>query len=181
MNVAPRPEHYGVIAEFTQADALISAAERAHEAGYRRMDGFSPVPLHGLSEALGQPYTKLPWVVFAFGIIGGCSAYALQYWTSVIDYPLNIGGRPLHSWPSFIPVTFEVIVLFAAFAAVIGLFFSSRLPRPHHALFNVDGFERATEDRFFLLIEAKDEKFDLDSTRAFLEGLGPDRVTEVRY
>lgn len=175
------PKTYGLLAEFTTSRRLIEAAQNARDAGYQNMDGFSPVPVHGLSEALGQPYTRLPWAVFTCGLLGGAGAYALQYWTSAIDYPLNIGGRPLHSWPSFIPVTFEVTVLLAAFAAVFGLFFACRLPRPHHALFNAEGFERATEDRFFLCIEAKDPQFDTETTRVFLESLRPDRVQEVHY
>ncbi len=168
---------YGVLAEFSNADRLIEAADQARQAGYAKMDAYSPIPVHGLSEALGQPDTKLPWAVFAAGLMGGTGGYLLQWWTSTIDYPLNIGGRPFHSWPSFIPVTFELIILCAAFAAVFGLFIANRLPKPHHPLFAVDGFERATRDRFYLCIEADDPKFV--EARAFLESLQPNQVWEV--
>lgn len=168
---------YGVLAEFSDQERLIHAADQARQAGYVRMDAYSPIPVHGLSEALGQPDTKLPWVVFASGLMGGIGGYLLQWWTSAVDYPLNVGGRPLHSWPSFIPVTFELIILFAAFAAVFGLFIANRLPKPHHPLFAVDGFERATRDRFFLCIESEDPKFD--EARAFLESLDANEVWEV--
>jgi hypothetical protein len=168
---------YGVLAEFETQERLLEVAEQAYAAGFRSMDAYSPIPVHGLSEALGQPDTKLPWAVFAGGLFGGSGGYLLQWWTSAVDYPLNIGGRPLHSWPSFIPVTFELIILCAAFAAVFGLFIASRLPKPHHPLFAIEGFERATQDRFYLCIESDDAKYA--DARAFLESLKPTEVWEV--
>lgn len=168
---------FGILAEFDDQKRLLEVAEQARSAGFSRMDAYSPIPVHGLSEALGQRDTKLPWVVFASGLAGGMGGYLLQWWTSTIDYPLNVGGRPLHSWPSFIPVTFELIILFAAFAAVFGLFIASRLPKPHHPLFAIEGFERATQDRFYLCIESDDPRYA--QARGFLESLAPNQIWEV--
>ena len=170
---------YGLMAEFENSDELLSAAEGAHSAGYRQMDAYSPMPIHGLAEALGFGKPKLPLLVLLGGIIGAACGYGLQYYTSVIDYPINIGGRPLHSWPAFIPVTFELTILFAAFAAVFGMLALNGLPMPYHPVFNLESFKRATRDRFFLCIEAKDEQFDLEGTRAFLEDQKPIEVSEV--
>lgn len=175
------PLHFGYIAEFSSAPELVEAAGRAYHAGYRQMDAYSPFPIHGLSEALGQRPTVLPWLVFAGGLIGGFAGYMLQFWTSAIDYPLNVGGRGLNSWPAFIPITFECIVLFAAFAAVLGMFAMNGLPRPHHPIFSAKNFERASVDRFFLCIEATDPLFDPVVTRRFLEGLNPHAVSEVEH
>ena len=170
---------YGLMAEFDNSDDLLSAAEGAHSAGYRQMDAYSPMPIHGLAEALGFRKPKLPLLVLLGGITGAVCGYGLQYYTSVIDYPINIGGRPLHSWPAFIPVTFELTILFAAFAAVFGMLALNGLPMPYHPVFNLESFKRATRDRFFLCIETKDEQFDLEGTRAFLEGQKPIEVSEV--
>jgi hypothetical protein len=170
---------YGLMAEFDNSDDLLSAAEGAHSAGYRQMDAYSPMPIHGLAEALGFRKPKLPLLVLLGGITGAVCGYGLQYYTSVIDYPINIGGRPLHSWPAFIPVTFELTILFAAFAAVFGMLALNGLPMPYHPVFNLESFKRATRDRFFLCIETKDEQFDLEETRAFLEGQKPIEVSEV--
>ena len=173
------PGLYGLLAEFDNPDDLLRAADAAYAAGYRRMDAYTPFPVEGLSEAIGFHHTRLPWIVLAGGIIGGLSGYFLQYYTSVIDYPLNIGGRPLHSWPAFIPVTFETTILGAALSAVLGMLALNGLPMPYHPVFHVPQFELASRNRFFLCIEARDPKFDLDQTRAFLETLGCRGIAEA--
>jgi hypothetical protein len=170
---------YGLLAEFTDPNALVAAAARAVEAGYARLDAFTPFPVEGLAEVIGFRENKLPTLVFAGGIAGAFAGYGLQYWVSVLAYPLNVGGRPYHSWPSFIPVTFEMTILVAAFTAVLGMLALNGLPMPYHPLFNAPGFERATRDRFFLLIEARDPKFDPEATARFLRSLEPREVVEV--
>ena len=170
---------YGLMAEFDSPSDLLAAALRAHEEGYRRMDAYSPFPVHGLAEAIGFKRTLVPLLVLLGGAVGGIGGYALQYWISVIDYPLNVGGRPLHSWPAFIPVTFELTILVAALAAVLGMLALNGLPRPHHPVFNVSAFELATRNRFFLCIEATDPKFDGRETRHFLQSLKAQVVYEV--
>lgn len=170
---------HGIIAEFRSAEELLHAARRAREAGYTQMDAYSPFPLHGLSEAIGFEDHKVPWTVFIAGVIGAIAGFSLQYYISVVDYPLNVGGRPLLSWPAFIPVTFETTVLFAAFGAFIGMLVFNGLPQPYHPIFNAPRFERASQDRFFLCIEAKDPLFDRTKTRQFLESLGASLVSEV--
>lgn len=170
---------YGLVAEFDQVEALESAADRSREAGYRTMDAYTPYPVEGLDDRLGMSQTRLGWIVLAAGIVGALGGFFLQYYANVIFYPLNIGGKPLNSWPNFIVITFEITVLLSAFTA--GLFMLGRngLPRPYHPIFNTPNFAAATRDRFFLCIEASDERFDPDETRTFLEGLGPVRVSEV--
>jgi hypothetical protein len=177
--MAEAPDIYGLLAEFGDAESLRSAAAVARAAGYRRVDAFTPMPVEGLAEALGKTYTRIPTITFVGGLVGAISGYALQYYVSVIAYPLNVGGRPLHSWPAFIPVTFEMTVLCAALAAVLGMLALNGLPRPHHPLFNVDAFKLASRDRFFLAIEARDAAFDLEETRHFLHNLSPRQVWEV--
>jgi hypothetical protein len=173
------PTLYGLMAEFDNPNDLVAAARRAHGAGYRRLDAYTPFPIEELHEALDVHHTKVPLMVLIGGIVGGLTGYGLQYWVAVIAYPLNIGGRPLHSWPSFVPVTFEMTVLFAALTAVFGMLAMNQLPRPYHPVFNAPRFEMATRDRFFLCIEARDPKFDGDATRRFLESFGPREVTDV--
>jgi len=170
---------YGLVAGFDSAQALVAAAEKARDAGYKRMDAYSPFPIEGLMDALGHRTTALPLVVLLGGIIGGLGGYLLQYYTATQTYPLNVGGRPLHSWPMFIPVTFECTVLGAALAAVFGMLGLNGLPQPYHPLFHVERFALASRDRFFLAIRAVDAKFDLVQTRTFLESLGAREVTEV--
>jgi hypothetical protein len=170
---------YGLMAEFDDAESLLSAARRAHAAGYRRMDAYSPLPVEGLTEALGVRQTRVPLIVLLGGISGCLGGFFLQYWISVLDYPINVGGRPLNSWPSFIPVTFELTILASALSAVIGLLALCRLPWPHHPVFNLPRFERVTQDRFFLCIERQDPRFHPEETRRFLGELGARGIHDV--
>jgi hypothetical protein len=170
---------FGLLAEFVEAENLVAAARRVHEAGYRRVECYSPLPVEGLAEAIGFHRSRMPLVVLIGGIVGGLAGFALQYYTTVVAYPLNIGGRPLFSWPSFVPVVFEMTVLFAALSAVLGMLAMNGLPRPHHPLFGIPSFDRATQDRFFLCVLSVDPMYHPISTRQFLEGLGPVEVTDV--
>lgn len=176
-----RPPIHGLMAEFENPTELVLAAHRAHEAGYRRMDGYTPFPVEGLSEAIGFKKDRVALVVLIGGILGGLSGYLMQYWISVVSYPLNVGGKPLHSWPAFIVVTFEMTVLFAGLAGVFGMLALNGLPMPYHPVFNVPRFALATRDRFFLCIEARDPKFDRVETRRFLESLGGREIAEVPH
>ncbi|MCI0488274.1 MAG: DUF3341 domain-containing protein [Blastocatellia bacterium] len=169
---------YGLMAEFDNPTEIVAAAHRAYEEGYRNMDAFTPFPIEELSEAIGFHHNRLPLIVLIGGIVGCLGGYLLQYWVAVIEYPLNIGGRPFHSWPAFIPITFETTVLVAALSAVFGMLALNGLPRPHHPVFNVPNFKLASRDHFFLCIESKDPKFDRKQTRQFLEGLGG-KVSDV--
>ena len=171
---------HGVMAEFATPEELLEAAEKARAAGFAKLDAYAPYPVEGLSEALGLKRTWVPQITLLGGILGGCAGFGLQYWASVIVYPLNIGGRPLNSWPAFIPVTFETTVLGAATFAVIGMLALNKLPQPHHPVFNVERFAaHASSDRFFLCIEAGKGSFDGAEARKFLEGLKPASVAEV--
>lgn len=173
------PVLYGVMAEFEDPNDVIAAARRAYEEGYRRMNAYSPYPIEELSEAIGFHKTILPLIVLIGGIVGGIGGYLLQYYVHVIDYPLNIGGKPLHSWPAFIPITFECTVLVAAFSAVLGMLALNKLPQPYHPVFNNPRFALATSDRFFLVIEANDPKFDREEVANFLQSTNPYEVTDV--
>jgi len=169
---------YGLVAEFESDAELKRAAEKAYEHGYRKMDGFTPFPIEGLAEALGKK-TRIPLLVLLGGILGGSSAYFMEWFANVVSYPINVGGRPLHSWPAFIPITFELTVLGASLTAFFASFALNGLPQPYHPMFNLPEFERASQDRFFLCIESADTLFDRGQTRAFLEKLGPLMVAEV--
>jgi hypothetical protein len=175
----PSPGIYGLVAEFDTAEGVLEAAEKAHAEGYRTMDAYTPIPIHGLDEALGFKPTRLPWLILAGGLSGAAGLFLFQTWVNVVDYPMNIGGRPYFSWPSFIPVTFEGMVLFASFAAVFGLIAVCGFPQPYHPVANAPRFERASSDLFFLCIESRDPHYDATQTRKFLEGLGAQAVTEV--
>jgi Protein of unknown function (DUF3341) len=172
---------YGLLAEFEDPAALVEATARAHAAGYRRLDAYSPFPIEELAEALHFHDRRVALIVLLGGIFGGIGGYLLQYWISAVDYPLNVGGRPLHSWPAFIPVTFETTVLCAAIAAVLGMLGLNGLPMPYHPVFNVPRFALASRDQFFLCIEAVDPHFDRAITRRFLERLDPLSVSEVEH
>jgi hypothetical protein len=176
-----RPPIHGLLAEFTEPNELIAATRATCEAGYTRIDAYTPYPIEELSEALHLRRTRLPILVLLGGIIGGCAGFALQYWVATIAYPLNIGGRPFNSWPAFIPITFETTVLVAAAFAVLGMLALNGLPMPYHPVFNVPRFALASRDRFFLCIEATDPLFDREGTRRFLERLVPRTVSEVDH
>jgi hypothetical protein len=175
---APSPL-FGVMAEFDDPNALVEATRRAYAVGYRKMDAYSPFPVEELTDALGIRNTHVPLIVLIGAVVGACAGYGLQFRTATMAYPLNIGGRPFHSWPAFIPVTFETTVLFAALAGVIGMLALNGLPQPYHPVFNVPRFALATRDRFFLCIESEDPMFDRVGTRRFLEELTPREVSDV--
>jgi len=170
---------HGIMAEFREPEELLKAAKAAYHNGYRKMEAYSPYEIHGVAEAIGFHKTRVPLVVLLGGICGGLTAYGMQWFSAVIHYPLNVGGRPLHSWPSFIPITFELTVLFASISAVIGMLAMNGLPKPYHPVFNAPGFKLASQTRFFLCIEAEDPQFRLDEVRTFLMSLGPVSVVEV--
>lgn len=170
---------YGVMAEFDNPRDLVAAAKKTYAAGYRRINGYSPYPIEELSEAIGFTHTSLPLIVLIGGVLGGLAGFFMQYWMEVIDYPLNVGGKPLNSWPAFIPITFEMTVLCAAFAAVFGMLALNKLPQPYHPVFNAPNFALATRDRFFLVIEANDPMFKAEEVRAFMRELDAKDVTDV--
>jgi Protein of unknown function (DUF3341) len=175
-----RSHIYGVVAEFLTEHDLIHAVEKTREAGYRRIEAYTPFPAEGLYEALALKRNNVPLITLIGGLTGGLGGFFFQLWVSAVAYPVNIGGRPLNSWPAFIPVTFELTVLGAALSAVFGMLALNGLPRPHHPLFNVNRFvKHATSDRFFLCIEARDPKFSLSESARFLKGLNAVHVDEV--
>jgi hypothetical protein len=177
--VSPAVPLYGVIAEFESPAALIEAARQARAAGYRKMDAYTPYPIEELAHALDLPRTKLPLLVFLGGALGCATGLGMQWFATVVHYPLNVGGRPLASWPSYVPITFELTVLFAAIVAVLGMLGLNGLPMPYHPVFNVPSFALASRDRFFLCIESADPLFDPSKTKDFLASLGAREVTEV--
>jgi hypothetical protein len=170
---------YGLMAEFDSATALVAAGEKTRDAGYKKIDAYSPFPVEGLGEAIGFQHDLVPLVTLIGGIIGGTTGYLMQYWMSAVDYPLNIGGKPAHSWPAFIVITFEMTILFAGISAVLGMLALNGLPMPYHPVFNVPRFAMASKDRFFLIVFASDPKYDAVGTRQFLEALGPRSIAEV--
>ena len=170
---------YGLMAEFDNATALVEAARQTSNAGYKKIDAYTPFPVEELAEAIGFHRNGVPLVVLVGGILGGLSGYLLQYWISGMAYPVNVGGKPLNSWPAFIVVTFEMTILFAGIAAVFGMLALNGLPMPYHPVFNVERFAFASKDRFFLIIFSSDAKYDRAETRSFLEGLHPRSLSEV--
>jgi Alternative complex III, ActD subunit len=173
------PARYGLLAEFDSATELVAAAHRVSEAGYAKTDAFSPFPIHGLAEALRFRERKVAPIILAGGLFGMLGGFGLQYWINVYGYPMNIGGRPDNAWVAFIPPTFEGTILCAAFAAVLGMLALNGLPQPYHPVFNAPRFSLASQDKFFLVIEAADPKYDEPATRAFLAGLTPHEVVAI--
>lgn len=177
----PRGAIYGLLAEFHAPAEVVEAAQRVRDAGYRKVDAYSPYPIEELSEALDFHRSPLPKLVLGGGILGLLAGFGLEYWASVIEYPMNIGGRPLNSWPAFIVPAYETTILFAAATAVLGMLALNGLPEPYHPVFNVPSFALATRDRFFICIEATDPRFDRLETRSFLASLGASEVSEVEH
>src|SRR5262245_27734297 len=174
-----RPPIYGLLAEFADATALVAAAHRVQGEGYTRTDAYPRLPVEGLAEGLGVRKPRLPLLVLLGGVVGCVGGFFMQYFAMAVHYPMNIGGRPLNSWPMFIPVTFELTVLVAGLTAVLGMLALNGLPMPYHPVFNVERFQLATRNRFFLCIESVDPKFNQETTRRFLESLKPQGVYEV--
>jgi hypothetical protein len=172
-------ELYGLMAEFDRVESLLDCAERVRAAGYRHVDAYTPFPVHGLAERLGNVPARLPYLTLLGGVIGAAGGYGMQYWASVISYPMNVGGRPYHSWPAFMPVVFELGVLGAALFTVLGMLALNGLPMPYHPVFNVAQFRLASRNRFFLCLQARDPHFDVHSARALLDQLSPLAVYEV--
>jgi len=175
-----RSQLFGVMGEFSTPEDLLAATKKAREAGYKHVEAYTPFPVEGLSEAVGFKWTAVPLLTLMGGLGGGLTGFGLQYWVAAITYPLNIGGRPLNSWPAFIPVTFELTVLGASIFAVFSMLALNKLPQPYHPVFNVERFSQASTDKFFLCIEARDPKFDLVETSKFLQGLHAQHVNEVK-
>ncbi len=174
-----RPKMYGLLAEYETPAALYKACERVRDAGYGAWDAHTPFPVHGLEKAMGIGPSLVPWIVCVLGFSGAALGFGLQYWTSVIEYPLIISGKPFNSYPAFVPVTFELGILLGSFGAVFGMFGLNRLPTLYHSLFNSKRFARFSDDRFFISIEARDPKYDPDKTRKLLESTGAVAVEEV--
>lgn len=175
----PDVELFGYLAEFESAQALVDAADAAQRAGYTRTDAYSPFPIPEIDHYLGIRRTILPWIILAMGIVGGLTGFGMQWFSSVIHYPINIGGRPPNSWPMFIPITFEMTILFSAFTAGIGMLLMNGFPKHYHPVFNVPSFAKASSESFFLSIEHSDPKFNRTETLAFLKSLNPVEVSEV--
>src|SRR5580704_15481545 len=170
---------YGLMAEFETPEKVLEAALRTHAAGCRRIDAFTPIPVEGLAEAVGFDWTSLPIVVFFGGLLGGSTGFTMCWYANVISFPLNVGGKPLNSWPMWIPITFELTILGAALTAVFGMLAMNGLPTPYHPVFSVSRFALPSKDRFFLVIKIRDRKFDLAATKAFLEEMRPHGVFEI--
>jgi hypothetical protein len=176
----PKPPIYGYIVEFDDAERLLDTARASRAAGYTVVEAYSPMPLHGLSEILGWK-NHLPLIVLCGGIFGAIAGFGLQYWVSVIEYPLNIGGKPFNSWPAFVVPMFEGTILCAALSAIFGMLWLNGLPQPYHPVFNVDRFVEASRDRFFLMILSRDPRFDMVETRRFLADQRPLLLSEVPH
>jgi hypothetical protein len=172
---------YGLMAEFRAPEDILRATRRTRREGYTVMDAYTPYPVEGLAAELGLGRTRIPFVILMAALVGAATGFFMQWYTASVDYPLDVGGRPLNSWPAFLPITFEVAVLVSGIAALLGMLLLNGLPRPYHPTFNVPSFERASQDRFFLCIEASDPKFDREGTKQFLATLGPTEITEVPH
>jgi len=172
VNQLPTGPYFGIVAEFQTPADLFHACERVRDAGFTRWDAHTPFPVHGLEGAMGLKRSRLPWIVLVAGLTGATLGFLLQLWVHTTAYPLVISGKPYNSWPAFIPITFELGVLFAAFGAVFGMLGLNRLPMHHHPLFRSKVFERVTDDAFFISIESWDPRFDAAATPKLLESLG---------
>lgn len=170
---------YGILGRFDDSRGLVQAAKKVRSAGFRKFDAYTPFPVHGLARAIGFRSTRLPWIVLCGGLLGAVGGFAMQYWITVIEYPLNVGGRPLNSWPAFMPVTFETTILAAALSAVLGMLALNGLPRPHHPLFAIPQFDAVARDGFFLCVEARDKRFDESKIRVLLADVGAKEVIDV--
>jgi hypothetical protein len=170
---------YGLMAEFGSAQELVDAAHKTHHEGYHEIDAYSPFPIEGLADVIGFHKNRVPFVVLVGGLIGALSGFGLQYWVAAITYPVNVGGRPYFSWPSFIVVTFELTILFAGLSAAFGMIALNGLPQPYHPVFNVPEFAKASESKFFLVVSSSDPKYDVARTRDFLKTLAPRNLWEV--
>jgi hypothetical protein len=178
----PRTPIHGVMAEFATADELLAAVRRARAEGYRDVEAYTPYPVEGLATELGERRTKVPFIVLVAGLVGAGVGFLMQYWSIGVNYPMDVGGRPTpNSWPVYIPITFEVMVLVASFAALFSMLFLSGLPKLYRPVFNVPRFALASQERFFLCVEATDPRFDREGTRQFLTGLNPAEVVEVPH
>ena len=175
-----RMQLYGVMGEFETPEAILHAARKAREAGYRHITAYTPIPVEGLAQIIGFRWTAVPLITLLGGLAGGLSGFAMEYWMSAMSYPINVGGRPLNSWPAFIPVTFELTILGASLSAVFGMLALNRLPQPYHPVFNVERFSLASTDRFFLCIESRDPKFHLAESAKFLQSVSAQHVSEVK-
>lgn len=179
-NQTDQPKLYGLLAKFNHQEDLISATNRTYSAGFRKFDTYSPYPVEELAHAMHLKSSPLPFVILGGGIFGGVGGFLMMAFATVIDYPLNIGGRPLFSWPAYIPITFELTVLLAALAGVLGLFVATGFPQPYHPVFNSEDFnQHGSQDAFYLSIESSDPMFNLERTRRFLEDLGSAQVSEI--
>jgi hypothetical protein len=174
-----RSHIYGVIGEFEKPEQLVHAAAKIREEGYRWFEAYSPFPVEGLPEAMGMRRNMVPLITLIGGLVGGLGGFGFQYWCNVVSYPINIGGRPLNSWPAFIPVTFELTILCASISAVLGMLALNRLPQPHHPIFNAHRFTHASTDRFFVCIQARDKKFNVAQVARLLQSLAAHHVSEV--
>jgi hypothetical protein len=170
---------YGLMAEFKTPEKLLAAVKAARAAGYQMMDAYSPFPIDGLAEELTKNSKRIEWIAFFGGFFGILVGVALQYYGAVLAYPMNIGGRPLISWPAYVPICFELMVLFSVFALVFAMFFFNKLPQPYHPVFNVSEFSLVSKNRFFIVIENKDTLFNLQKTFIFLETLNAENIFEV--
>ena len=170
---------FGVMAEFDSAQAVVDAARRASAEGFTKVEAYTPVPVEELNDILHKKRTRLPRFILAGGLTGMATGFALQYWASVIEYPMNVGGRPFASWPSFVIPSYELTILFSALTAAIGMILMNGLPQPYHPVFNVPRFSMASSDKFFLVVESDDPKFDATATPRFLVGLGAKGVYDV--
>lgn len=179
LELSSLPGIYGAMAEFDTPEELLTACERAYAEGFRRMDAYAPMPIEGLAEAIGFRKNYVANCVLAAGICGVAFGFGLLEWITNVAYPHNVGGRPLNSWPAYIPITFECMILFSALTSLASMLFMNRLPQPYHPVFNVKEFERASIDKFFLCIESRDPKFRTEEVLQFLQEIGGNEVTVV--